>query len=248
MELQTREVLRNIGVPVSQATLVEGGHEIKVLSPSVKVESLAGIDFPARSSEFRKATRPEEQVGEIIKISKPLSEPQRPTAGEKVLRSARAVAQAVAGGLKQVGKLYVYPNPIEKWGNGQIYRAIGVGYFKNFVVGLGRLLRPSLRKRDDGLIRGTKVSRVDNYFLNQTEAGLRRYMGASLFNEALHLAAIVSPASSLLEVVRGGGGIPELLVPAIFVGLNLYCIFLQRYHRTRIVPLLSRLNRRENRL
>lgn len=139
--------------------------------------------------------------------------------------------------------LYLKPNFLEK--NGTIYRLLGVHHFKRLLMNtIGRITWHSVGNQD-GLRQG-ELRGWSNYRMNQDVRGMKEFIKASYFNEFVHTIGAI-PVGLKLAALAFGTGASAGLGTALLFGINAYCVFLQRYNRARIYPVMERLEAREQR-
>lgn len=136
---------------------------------------------------------------------------------------------------------------IRRWEkSGLIYRVFGIEIFRNFVLwNWNRYLRRQGKSHE------YKPTLDSNYFIKDFSLiALRSFIEKTKINETIHLLGQAVVLLSLISLILSNFNIISMIssVLAIFTGaVNLYCIMLQRYNRSKVERLYhKRLNRKRN--
>jgi hypothetical protein len=125
---------------------------------------------------------------------------------------------------QKIADIYFKPKVFEK--SGKLYEALGVKYFKRFIVKLGDLVG---KKRNPYRLRRRLTS----------EKGLKKFDTVTRIAELIHSPAVVYFGHRTIHRLSNEDYIGAAMAGA-FGLLNLYLTMTQRYNRSRIYTLLGK--------
>jgi len=131
--------------------------------------------------------------------------------------------------LSKLGEVYFLPRPIEKKGNGALYKRLGIQYFKKGIVACG------------DIVAGKKNNPYRYRFKRgNLERDLRLLDDVSRGSEFIHSLLVPVLGYQTIEGLAQGD-YKKAAAAGIFTVLNAYCSMTQRYHRTRIYGALEKI-------
>jgi hypothetical protein len=126
----------------------------------------------------------------------------------------------------------------------KLYESLGVKTFRKMAFKLRDTLSYpflfflSKSERHDAL-----YNSPSNYVIGpvKSEKDLNRYKKWIYFNAAVHFMGLISCMPTFTKIFTGAVSLPTAITNITFVGINLYCIMLQRYNNIRIKDLIKRM-------
>lgn len=132
----------------------------------------------------------------------------------------------------------------------RIYELLGVKVFRKMAFGLRDILafpltiRMSKEERHDFLYNG-----ASNYNLGKVKSleDVKKFKKQLLINSGIHVWALSVCLPNFLKVIGGTASLSTAIIDLTCIGINLYCIMLQRYNGIRINQLIEKMTPRYER-
>lgn len=132
----------------------------------------------------------------------------------------------------------------------RIYELLGVKVFRKMAFGLRDILafpltiRMSKEERHDFL-----YNRASNYNLGKVKSleDVKKFKKQLFINSGIHVWALSFCLPNFLKVIVGTASLSTAIMNLTCIGINLYCIMLQRYNGIRINQLIEKMTPRYER-
>ena len=132
----------------------------------------------------------------------------------------------------------------------RIYELLGVKVFRKMAFGLRDILafpltiRMSKEERHDFL-----CNSASNYNLGKVKSleDVKKFKKQLFINSGIHVWALSVCLPNFLKVIGGTASLSTAIINLTCIGINLYCIMLQRYNGIRINQLIEKMTPRYER-
>ena len=132
----------------------------------------------------------------------------------------------------------------------RLYESLGVNGFKRLAFGIRDLvvypftIKMSKEERHNFL--NNIASNYNIGKVNSLEA-VKKYKKQIFLNAGIHVCGFSICLPNFIKVIGGTASLPTTILTSTFMGLNLYCVMLQRYNCIRINELIKRMTPRYER-
>lgn len=137
----------------------------------------------------------------------------------------------------------------KKWQNIElkIYELLGVKIFRKMAFGLYKIIGFPFTIFMSKEKRKEFYNKPNNYNMKKGHGiqDLRDFENMLLLNACIHICALITCIPNFLNIISGTISLSATIETLISVGVNFYCIMLQRYNHIRINQVIKRKELRE---